>query len=62
VAKFLSDAGYDAEQRENIFFHNAARFLGLRSADGVQSTRGRLEQFYQTPTEAAWLRVFDDVA
>lgn len=61
VAKFLFDAKYDSGQRENIFFRNAVRFLGLRSADRELSTRGRLEKFYEAPAESAWLSVFDDV-
>jgi predicted TIM-barrel fold metal-dependent hydrolase len=61
VAGFLSDVGYNMKERENIFFRNAIRFLALRSADRVNSTRGRLEQFYQTPAESAWLSVFDVV-
>ena len=61
VAKFLSDAGYNMQERENIFFRNAVRFLALPSANKVNSTRGRLEQFYQTPAESAWLSVFDGV-
>ena len=61
VAEFLSDAGYNMQDRENIFFRNAVRFLALRRADRGNSTRGRLEQFYQTPAESAWLSVFDGV-
>jgi predicted TIM-barrel fold metal-dependent hydrolase len=62
VAKFLFDAGYSPKDRKSIFFGNAVRFLGLRKADGENSTRGRLEKFYQTPADRAWLSVFDEVA
>src|SRR5262249_35894029 len=61
VGKFLFDAGYSAKDRKSIFFDNAVRFLGLRKADGENSARGRLERFYQTPAERAWLNVFDEV-
>jgi predicted TIM-barrel fold metal-dependent hydrolase len=61
VAEFLSEAGYDMDDCENIFFRNAVRFLGLRNTD-KNSTRGRLERFYQTPAESVWLGVFDGVA
>ena len=62
IAQFLFDAGYNQKDRESIFFGNAVRFLGLRKTDGENSTRGRLERFYETPAERAWLNVFDEVA
>ena len=62
IAQFLFDAGYNQKDRESIFFENAVRFLGLRKTDGENSTRGRLERFYETPAERAWLNVFDEVS
>ena len=62
LAKFLVDTGYKPEHRENIFFRNAVRFLGLRAGDGENSTRGRLEKFYPTLAERAWLSIFDEVS
>ncbi len=62
LAKFLVDAGFTQEDRENIFFRNAVRFLGLRRSDGENSTRGRLEKFCQTPEECKWLDMFDAVS
>jgi hypothetical protein len=62
IAQFLFDTGYNLKDRESIFFGNAVRFLGLRKADGENSTRGRLERFYETSAKRAWLSVFDEVA
>jgi predicted TIM-barrel fold metal-dependent hydrolase len=62
VAQFLFDAGFKTQQQlENIFFGNAARFLGLLPSDRANGTRGRLEAFYGSPEKYAWLQVFDQV-
>lgn len=62
VADFLVEAGYSSpDQLENIFFRNAARFLGLLPHDRANGTRGRLEAFYNTPANYAWLEIFDQI-
>jgi len=61
IAEFLADAGYNADQLENIFFRNAGRFLGLLPSDRANGARGRLEAFYGTPANSAWLQMFDQV-
>jgi predicted TIM-barrel fold metal-dependent hydrolase len=62
VADFLVEAGYSSQdQLENIFFRNAARFLGLLPHDRANGTRGRLEAFYNTPANSAWLEIFDQI-
>jgi predicted TIM-barrel fold metal-dependent hydrolase len=62
VAEFLVEVGYSSpDQLENIFFRNAARFLGLLPSDRANGTRGRLEAFYNSPTNSAWLQIFDGV-
>lgn len=59
VAAFLQELDYGAAQRDNIFFRNAVRFLGLRAEDRAGGTRGRLERLYGA--DAGWLGVFDAV-
>jgi predicted TIM-barrel fold metal-dependent hydrolase len=62
VAEFMADAGYSSQdQLDNIFYRNAARFLGLLPSDRANGTRGRLETFYGSPANSAWLQMFDQV-
>src|SRR6185437_10853597 len=62
VFDFLHAAGYTSQaEMDNIFFNNAARFLGLRPSDRDKGTRGRLEKFYPVAADAAWLSAFDQV-
>jgi predicted TIM-barrel fold metal-dependent hydrolase len=62
VAEFLTQVGFNSDQLENIFFRNAARFLGLLASDRANGTRGRLEAFYGAPANSTWLQVFDQVS
>jgi len=62
VAEFLVEAGYSSQdQLENIFFRNAARYLGLLPRDRSNGTRGRLETFYNTHAKYGWLEIFDQI-
>ena len=61
IADFLADVGYNSNGLGNIFFGNAARFLGLLPGDRANGTRGRLETFYGAPPNSAWMQIFDQV-
>ena len=60
VAEFLvNDVGYTKAEVADIMFNNAVRFLGLDSIAGENSTRARLEKFYeQAGLDRQWLKVF----
>lgn len=53
----LTAAGYTPEQQQNIYWRNAARYLGLGKTD---RTRARLHDYCQNhQIDAGWLSAFD---
>jgi predicted TIM-barrel fold metal-dependent hydrolase len=56
VDKFLEDVGYSSDERKQIMFRNAVRFLGLAPGE---KTHARLTLFYENnPAGLAWLSQF----